>query len=176
MSRKSLIILAIIVQLAILASFVVRYEILKSTGTTVYVPLRGYDPTDIFRGDYVNLSYELPYSGSIDTDDDYSEQLYATAELDTRSVLSLSRVSTTRPTSGIFFQVRGGSANQKESYTILTASGKTLAYESSQCMGYQMGEQISYYSWDNDDTISNIYNKSEDISDSNKKLGKVVTK
>lgn len=49
MSRKIFIILAIIVQLAILTSFVVRYEILKSTGTTVYVPLRGYDPTDIFR-------------------------------------------------------------------------------------------------------------------------------
>ena len=173
MSRKIFIILAIIVQLAILTSFVVRYEILKSTGTTVYVPLRGYDPTDIFRWDYVNLSYELPYSGSVDRDiDSYSERLYASIDIDNRSVVSLSSISRVEPTSGLFFQVRNGSSNQKQAYTILTASGKTLPYEASDCMDYQIGQQISYYSWDKDNTISNIY---EDVSEEGK-LGKIVTK
>jgi uncharacterized membrane-anchored protein len=67
MTRRHIIILTIILQLAVLGSFVVRYELLKLTGTTLYIPLRGYDPTDLFRGDYVNLAYELPYSGWIDS-------------------------------------------------------------------------------------------------------------
>jgi uncharacterized membrane-anchored protein len=59
MSRRTIIILIIIIQLAILASFAGRYEVLKQTATAVYIPVTGYDPTDLLRGDYVNLSYEL---------------------------------------------------------------------------------------------------------------------
>ncbi len=157
MSRKILILIAIALQILILTSFVVRYEILRSTGTTVYVPLRGYDPTDIFRWDYVNLSYELPYSGSIDSSNSY-EQLYARVELDNKSVLSISQITRSRPESGIYFQVRDGSSNQKESYTLLTSSGKTLTYESNQCMGvwYRTWDAIKYVSWGDDDRVSSI--------------------
>jgi uncharacterized membrane-anchored protein len=49
LTRQHCIIMAIVLQIIVLSSFVVRYELLKSTGKTVYIPLRGYDPTDIFR-------------------------------------------------------------------------------------------------------------------------------
>ncbi len=49
MSRKTLTIIAIVAQLIILGSFIVRYETLKQTGRAVYIPLMAYDPVDLFR-------------------------------------------------------------------------------------------------------------------------------
>jgi GDYXXLXY protein len=127
MSRKTIIILAIIIQLAVLLSFVGRYEVLKHTGTTVYIPLRGYDPTDILRGDYVNLSYELPYSGN--TQSYSSEQQYLIPIITGTNVTGIEKITTTQPESGIYFQIRNGwEGNTLQNFTIKTISGKELKY------------------------------------------------
>jgi uncharacterized membrane-anchored protein len=132
MSRKTIIILAILIQLAVLASFSGRYEILKKTGTTVYVPLRGYDPTDILRGDYVNLSYELPYSGS---NESYSsEQQYLIPIIDSATITGIKQITTTRPESGIYFQIRNGwMQNTIQQYTITNKSGTQETITSELC-------------------------------------------
>lgn len=106
MSRNTLIILAILLQLIILASFVVRYETLKQTGTIAYIPVELYDPTDLFRGDYVSLSYELPYSGS--TREYSSERQYMIPEMQGNMITSIKTLTTTKPASGIYFQIRSG--------------------------------------------------------------------
>lgn len=106
MSRKTIVILAIIIQLIVLTSFVVRYEILKKTGATVYIPVELYDPTDLFRGDYVSLSYELPYSGS--TLDYSSERQYIVPEIQGNMVTRIANITTKKPDSGIYFQIRNG--------------------------------------------------------------------
>lgn len=144
MSRKTIIILAIIIQLAILASFSGRYEILKRTGTTVYIPLRGYDPTDILRGDYVNLSYELPYSGSIESYS--SEQQYLIPIIDSTTITGIKQITTTRPESGIYFQIRNGwQGNALQKYNIATASGTQLGYTGSSCLDMEpVGTKILY--------------------------------
>lgn len=127
MSRKSLIIIAIVIQLAILSSFVVRYEILIQTGATVYIPLRGYDPTDILRGDYVNLSYELPYSGS--TQSYSSGKQYLIPIITGHIVTGIQEITQVQPESGVYFQIRNGwQGNATQKYTIATASGTQLGY------------------------------------------------
>jgi uncharacterized membrane-anchored protein len=144
MSRKTLIIIAIILQLIVLTSFVVRYEILKQTGTTVYIPLRGYDPTDIFRGDYVNLSYELPYTGSTDN---YSyEQQYLIPVITGKTVTGIREIAKMRPESGIYFQIRNGwMQDSTQQYTIKTKDGTVLGYSGSSCLDIEpVGSQILY--------------------------------
>ena len=98
MNRKNLTIIFIVLQILVLGSFIVRYEFLKVTGTTVYIPLRGYDPTDIFRGDYVNLAYELPYEGN-NLSYSYGEKQYLIPEIEGKSVTKIQQITTTKPES-----------------------------------------------------------------------------
>lgn len=155
MSRKTIIILAIIIQLIVLSSFVVRYELLKSTGTTVYIPLRGYDPTDILRGDYVRLSYELPYSGS--TQSYSSEQQYLIPIITGTTITGIEKITTTKPKSGIYFQIRNGwQIDTMQTYTIKTASGKELGYTGSSCLDMEpIGAKILYV-LTIDDTVGDV--------------------
>jgi uncharacterized membrane-anchored protein len=98
----------------------VRYELLKSTGKTIYIPLRGYDPTDILRGDYVNLSYELPYSGS--TQSYSSEQQYLIPTITGTTVTGIEKITTTKPQSGIYFQIRNGWEDDGGNYRFQTTA------------------------------------------------------
>jgi hypothetical protein len=116
MNRKILTILAILLQLLVLGSFIVRYEILKQTGSTVYIPVTGYDPTDIFRGDYVNLAYELPYTGSVDSS--VTRKKYLIPEIDDNRAIRIKNIVSQKPESGIYFQILDGWQNQKISYTL----------------------------------------------------------
>ncbi len=132
MNRKTLTILAIIVQLIILGSFIVRYETLKQTGTAIYIPLIAYDPTDMFRGDYVSLSYALPYTGRIDSYS--SQQQYIIPELDGKVITKIVNIATTQPESGIYFQIRNGwMRDSTQTYILDTGSGKTIELPSSYC-------------------------------------------
>lgn len=133
MNRKNLTIIFIVLQILVLGSFIVRYEFLKATGTTVYIPLRGYDPTDIFRGDYVNLAYELPYEGN-NLSYSYGEKQYLIPEIEGKSVTRIQQITTTKPESGIFFQIQNGFSNQTEEFTLESASGKVLSYHSTMCI------------------------------------------
>jgi uncharacterized membrane-anchored protein len=146
MSRKTIIILAIIIQLAVLVSFGVRYEILGRTGTTLYIPLRGYDPTDILRGDYVNLSYELPYSGS--TEGYSSEQQYLIPIIDSTTITGIKQITTTRPEYGIYFQIRNGwMQNTTQKYTIRNKSGKQETITGELCQKeWKIGDEVLYMS------------------------------
>lgn len=132
MNRKTLTIIAIILQLIVLTSFIVRYETLKNTGVALYIPLMAYDPTDMFRGEYVSLSYALLYTGSIDSYS--SEQQYLIPELDGKVITKISSISTTEPESGIYFQVRNGWMREStQTYTLDTGSGNTIEFPSSYC-------------------------------------------
>jgi GDYXXLXY protein len=132
MNRKALTIIAIVLQFIVLTSFIVRYEALKQTGTAVYIPLMAYDPTDMFRGEYVSLSYALPYTGSIDSYS--SKQQYLIPELDGKVITKVVSISTTEPESGIYFQVRNGWMREStQIYTLDTGSGKIIELPSSYC-------------------------------------------
>ena len=133
MNHKNLVIVFIALQILVLGSFIVRYELLKATGTTIYVPLRGYDPTDIFRGDYVNLAYELPYEGT-PTSYSYGEKQYLIPEIEGKSVTNIQQITNIKPESGIYFQIQNGwmqSSTQK--YTVTSSSGSKIEIMSTFC-------------------------------------------
>ncbi len=57
MNRKKIIVL--IIPLIILIAFASAYFAAYSTGKSLYLKTVPYDPTDLFRGDYVTLQYEI---------------------------------------------------------------------------------------------------------------------
>jgi uncharacterized membrane-anchored protein len=147
MNRKNITILFIVLQILVLGSFVVRYEMLKYTGTTLYIPLRWYDPTDIFRGDYVNLSYELPYSGSLDSS--YKSEKYIIPEMDGKNITKIKSITSVRPDAGIYFQMKNGWSTQSQKYTIESEEWKLLSYVTTYCDGlWKVWDSIRYPSRD----------------------------
>ncbi|MBC7503761.1 GDYXXLXY domain-containing protein [Candidatus Gracilibacteria bacterium] len=177
MNRKILTVIAIVIQLIVLGSFIIRYETLKSTGTTLYIPLRGYDPTDIFRGDYVNLAYELPYSGS--TVSNYGENQYLVPKMQGNMILGVQSLGTTRPDTGIYFQIKNGGGNQQEIYTVKTGSGDILTYSGRDCLGkdYKVGDTVYYPSYEESGkVIYSISKKQESKIDTSWKSAKILTK
>lgn len=59
MNRKYILLLFIALQIAIVVGMVVQSLIPLYTGTPVLMAVRAYDPRDIFRGNYVALSYDF---------------------------------------------------------------------------------------------------------------------
>lgn len=57
MDKKILFAAAAALQIVALFVIAARYEIVDRYGTEILVPAYGYDPRDLFRGDYVNLTY-----------------------------------------------------------------------------------------------------------------------
>jgi len=57
--RKLFILLAIALQVFVLASMAGQREYITRTGKTVYLRTAPIDPRDLFRGDYVRLNYEI---------------------------------------------------------------------------------------------------------------------
>jgi uncharacterized membrane-anchored protein len=151
MKRQYLIILAIIFQIIILWSFVIRYEILKATGYTIYIPLRGYDPTDIWRGDFVNLAYELPYSG---TGQVYNIK-YIVPTMSGTTITNIQELSEKKPSEWLYFQVESAWTNMNQDIIILTENGEKV-YKNTNCESTQYSSwvQVEYESWGRNDTIS----------------------
>ncbi len=151
MKRTYLIILAIIFQIIILWSFVVRYEVLKATGKTIYIPLRGYDPTDIWRGDYVNLAYELPYSGT----GQFYNTKYIIPIMSGTTIAHIQSLSETKPESWLYFQVENAWTNMTQDIVLRTESGEKI-YKNTNCetSTYTSWVEVEYESWGSNNTIS----------------------
>ncbi len=161
MNRKTLTIIFIALQILVLGSFVVRYELLKATGKTIYIPLRGYDPTDIWRGDYVNLAYELPYEWT-ELPYSYGENQYLIPIVEGKSVIWIDRIITTKPTSGTFFQIKGGFSNQLQKILIQNQLWETITYQSPGCYWeLKVWDTVSYNNWNTSmtDTATSVVKK-----------------
>lgn len=55
--RRQFIVLAIVAQLAVLGYMVAKREVILATGQQIYLQTAPIDPRDLFRGDYVRLTY-----------------------------------------------------------------------------------------------------------------------
>ncbi len=176
MNHKNLVIVFIALQILVLGSFIVRYELLKATGTTIYVPLRGYDPTDIFRGDYVNLAYELPYEGT-PASYSYGEKQYLIPEIEGKNVTKILQITNTKPESGIYFQIQNWwmqSSTQK--YTMTSSSGSKIEIMSTFCQNeWKPGDKVLYISGDANEVQSIRVLSKEDTENSIRQWWKVAT-
>jgi uncharacterized membrane-anchored protein len=113
--RRTLLIIAIALQVLVLAFIAGKREYIARTGAVVYLRTAPIDPRDLFRGDYVRLRYEasiVPLAGaSADIAEQvkkyaYGGAVYAALEKGEGGLAEATGLSTTRPASGIFIKGR----------------------------------------------------------------------
>ncbi|MBN2374339.1 GDYXXLXY domain-containing protein [bacterium] len=109
--KNMLIIGAVLVQLIALASMCLQREAVLATGNTVYIRTEPVDPRDMFRGDYVQLQYEIS-SIPIDMvpEQDREEmqkrhsRVYLAFTTDRRSIIQPLHLSLKKPEQGLFIR------------------------------------------------------------------------
>lgn len=108
--RKTFIILAIVLQVAILVFIAAKREIIVSTGKTVFLRTAPIDPRDMFRGDFVRLHYEISSipMGKVRGDfsvakDKGQYELYAVMKKDERGLGELEYVTDVKPEGDVFY-------------------------------------------------------------------------
>ncbi len=112
--RRTLLIIAIVFQILVLAFIAGKREYISETGTVVYLRTAPIDPRDLFRGDYVRLQYEASIVPLKKTSADIAEQIknytfgstvYAPLVVD-GGLAEVTGLSTTKPDSGLFLKGR----------------------------------------------------------------------
>lgn len=124
--RTLAIMLAIVAQVAALGWIVFERETVLRSGTVVYLRTAPVDPRDVFRGDYVQLSYDinriplaLADAGLRAQKDRNGLRVYASLAVDERAVASVTALHMQPPDSGVYlrgyttddWQLRGGDAD-----------------------------------------------------------------
>ena len=111
--RKFLTIIAIALQVFVLAHMAAEREWIVRTGKTVFLRTALLDPRDLFRGDYVKLNYEIssiPVSKTRGTIKDEAgargRKVYAVLKEGWRGLADLDYVTGERPKTGLFIQGR----------------------------------------------------------------------
>lgn len=114
MKKSALFALAAALQIVATLSIAARYEYVERTGEILKIRAYGYDPTDLFRGDYVNISYGdlATWSGSIDFEPKGGQRIYVVPTVSSSGeIIALESVSDTAPQSGRYLAARELSRN-----------------------------------------------------------------
>jgi uncharacterized membrane-anchored protein len=77
-----------------------NFEYIKWTAKTVFIEAQGYDPTDLFRGDYVHLAYRLPITASQETminDLPYKATMYVIPKIEDDIIVGIEDIAQTIP-------------------------------------------------------------------------------
>ncbi len=103
-------VLIITVQVILLIGIIAYREYWSATGNKVLLKTAPVDPRDIFRGDYVNLSYKI---SSLDLDAlsagrnfSHNQKVFVSLEKDENGICRASSVGTAEPQGGLFIQGR----------------------------------------------------------------------
>ncbi len=109
--RRLAIIFAIVVQAAALAWVVVERETVSRTGTVVYLRTAPVDPRDVFRGDYVQLAYDinripqsLAEAAVREQDQRSAVRVYATLSVDANGIASVTALRSQPPAQGLYLR------------------------------------------------------------------------
>lgn len=83
MKKSVLFALAAAVQVVAVLTIAARYEYVETFGKTVYIPVYGFDPRDVFRGDYASLSYgeNASWTGTLGFEPKTGQTVYVAPEL-----------------------------------------------------------------------------------------------
>ncbi len=113
--RRKLVILAIALQVIILAVMALEREYIVRYGTDVYLRTAPIDPRDIFRGDYVRLRYEISdisirqSQGTLadkETEKPKGSKVYTVIALGEDGIAELKHITDSKPDDGIFIKGR----------------------------------------------------------------------
>lgn len=100
MKKQYLFVAAAAIQIVALLVIAVRYELVDRYGTEILVPAFGYDPTDLFRGDYVNLTYGpvSSWTGALDFKPEAGMKAFVTPEISsTGTFVAIKSVTRDKP-------------------------------------------------------------------------------
>lgn len=109
--RKLAIILAILAQAAALGWVVAERETVYRSGTVVFLRTAPVDPRDVFRGDYVQLTYDINRIPLTLADATLAEQkdreairVYASLSVDARGIAAVSALHAQPPAEGLYLR------------------------------------------------------------------------
>lgn len=109
--RQYLVLLIVALQVAVMASVVVKREALLATDNTVVLRTAPVDPRDPFRGDFVILDYEANSVASsladpliVNDDRDAFKRVYASLKADASGVSTVTKLSLEPPADGTFLR------------------------------------------------------------------------
>lgn len=110
--RKIFIVLAVLMQVTIIAYMAGEREYILRTGKIIYLRTAPIDPRDLFRGDYVRLNYEisniparyLPAGNIAETTK--GEKVYAILKEEADGLYQLEGISKKKPSSGVYITGR----------------------------------------------------------------------
>ena len=90
----------------------------------------------------------MPYSGS--TMSNYGDRQYLVPAMQGSVISGVQSIGTTRPDTGIYFQIKNANSSQQEIYTLKTKSGTILTYNAMSCLGttYKIGDSVYYPSYE----------------------------
>jgi len=126
--------LLIAFQFCILIGIVVHFEYIKMTGKTVYIEATGYDPVDIFRGDYVNMAYNVKIPSEREdilslakkASNQYTYYLIPNIENDI--ITWVKQITEEKPKDTIFIELDTFFINTQRKLTILWENGISYNY------------------------------------------------
>ncbi|MBD3203898.1 hypothetical protein GF327_06365 [Candidatus Woesearchaeota archaeon] len=139
MDKKKIFIIIGIFWIVIIGGFIAFKEFTLQTGDEILLKTRPVDPRDLFRGDYVILTYDistintdtLTYQGSDFKED---EKVYVLLNIDDQKIGSLANIDKNMPKEGIFIEgtVKSTYSNKLnveygiESYFVPEGKGKEI--------------------------------------------------
>ncbi len=121
MKKNLIYILAIALQIIILFSIIGKYEYIRATGTLVYIETSGYDPTDLFRWDYVSLRYKLsipPQYNALFAGNQSVAELYIIPKIENSIVTGIQSLSKERPSGWVYFLAKNVWAQSNQKFVI----------------------------------------------------------
>ncbi len=145
MTKKKYFFLAMAIPLLILLAMTIKPQATLIFGKEVVLETKAYDPTDLFRGDYVAINFaisDVPKSKvSLSIDEVYNKNLYVSLKQEGKYYV-VDQVSETKPKQGLYlkgkFQNSFNETNtyrvdySLDKYFVEQGSGKELEQESFQ--------------------------------------------
>ena len=148
MTKKKMFLLAVAIPLFILLAMTIKPQATLLFGQEILLETKAYDPTDLFRGDYVAMNFaisDVPKSRvNLPLDKVYNKNLYVSLKQEGKYYV-VDQVSETKPKQGVYlkgkfreeFNEFGQVANYRvdyslDKYFVEQGSGKELEQESLQ--------------------------------------------
>ncbi|SDH23283.1 GDYXXLXY domain-containing protein [Desulfosporosinus hippei] len=143
MTKRKTFLLAVAIPLFILLAMTIKPQATVLFGQEIVLETKAYDPTDLFRGDYVAINFaisDVPTSKvSLPVDKVYNKTLYVNLKQEGRYYV-VDQVSESKPKQGVYLKGKfQGSFNEMNSYRVNYSldryfleqgSGKELELES----------------------------------------------
>ncbi len=162
MKKINIFFLFVLLQICILFWIIGNYEYIKSNWKTVYIQATGYDPVDIFRGDYVKIAYKLKLSATqanqIGKKSLYGKKIYIVPKQEKNLIVWVEEILTEKPNDKFFIEISDTSVQSSKEIKVRWDNNQVYTYIQDWCNEdvkqeqYFSGKRVSF----SPDTSSNF--------------------